>query len=96
MNKRLNEASRLRGVPSVGTELMLPDSMPSLFPETTCTEAIGIAEELIEHGALDKRGIHLLWHMGGKDDEHLPECPCLAADELRLAADLRRFFQFAE
>jgi len=34
--------------------------------------------------------------MGGKDDERLPECPCLAADELRLAADLRRFFQFAE
>lgn len=75
MNKKLNEASRLRGVPSVGTELRMPDNMPPLFPEITCTEATGIANEFLRQGATDKSGLSLLWHIGDEDGDHLPDCP---------------------
>lgn len=96
MNKKLNEASRLRGVPSVGTELRMPDNMPSLFPEITCTEAMGIANEFLRQGATDKSGLSLLWHMGDEDGDHLPDCPHLAVDRDRLAEKIRRFFKFPE
>lgn len=96
MNKKLNEVSRLRGVPSVGTELRMPDNMPPLFPEITCTEATGIANEFLRQGATDKSGLSLLWHMGDEDGDHLPDCPHLAADRDRLAEKIRRFFKFAE
>jgi len=96
MKKTLNDAMRLRQVPSVGADLRLPDNFPSLFPEITCAEAIAIAEEFTRQGAIGKKGFSLLWHMADKDNEHLPECPCLAADELRLAADIRRFFKLEE
>jgi hypothetical protein len=98
MKKTLNDATRLRQVPSVGTDLRLPDNLPSLFPEITCTEAIEIAEEFTREGEIDKKGFSLLWHMADEvgEGDHLPDCPCRTADRLYLADKIRRFLKFAE
>lgn len=96
MKKKLNDAMRVRQVPSVGTDLRLPDNFPSLFPEITCAESIAIAKEFTRQGAIGKKGFSLLWHMGDEEGDHLPDCPRLAADRLRLAADIRRFFKLEE
>ena len=94
MIKKVDNLPRVLSVPSVGTDIMLPASIPPIFPAISCKEAEIIFKNFEQEKSIGKEGLSLLGHLYDFEGSHDESCPYKNIVKDILAARIRTYFNF--